>query len=347
MWSRALRFTAPALRRGIASVPSASKAGPKYFLASGAAVFAATAAATTYGLKERCGASTQCETAVDWAAVRTEIVKILDADYKDSSYDGATPGPLFIRLAWHSSGTFCAATKTGGSDGATMRFAPEKGWGANAGLGLAQGMLEPIKTMFPGASYSDIWIFAASVAIEEMAGNKVPFKPGRTDKAAPSMFKGACPAWTGATHKDGRLPGADAGDPRKTAAHLRYIFNRMGFDDKEIVALSGAHGLGACHTDRSGFWGPWTRAPTTISNEYFRELLENVWTIKTTHKGAPWNGPTQFEDPTGDLMMLPSDIVLTQDKEFRKYVDLYAKDSDAFLKDFSAVCSKLFHLGCK
>jgi catalase (peroxidase I) len=54
--------------------------------------------------------------------------------------------------------------------------------------------------------------------------------------------------------------------------HLRVIFNRMGFNDQEIVALSGAHALGRCHTDRSGFDGPWQFSPTTFSNEYFRLL---------------------------------------------------------------------------
>lgn len=330
------------MRAGAAPLLSAKTASARcMFVAAGGAA----AATTAYSLKT--SAPTSCEAAVDWGAVRKEIVKILDADYTDASYDGATPGPLFLRLAWHSAGTYCAATKTGGSNGATMRFKPEIDWGANAGLKLAQDMLEPVAKKFPNMSVSDLWIFAASVAIEEMGGNKVPFTPGRTDKAAPKFMGGnPCPAWTGATAKDGRLPSADMGDPRKTADHLRYIFNRMGFNDQEIVALSGAHGLGACHTDRSGFWGPWTRAPTTISNEYYRELVENTWTIKRTHKGQPWNGPTQFEDPSGDLMMLPSDIVLIQDKEFRKYVDKYAKDQDLFLKDFSAVCSKLFHLGC-
>jgi len=271
-------------------------------------------------------------------------VELLEDDkYQDSSYDGANPGPLLLRLAWHSAGTFCKHTSTGGSGGATMRFDPEVSWGANAGLKYAQGLLEPIKQKYPQVSYSDLWIFAAIVAIEEMGGPKITFTPGRTDKASGKE----CPVWEGKTHKDGRLPGADAGSPDKTAAHLRYIFNRMGFDDREIVALSGAHGLGACHTDRSGFWGPWTRAPTTVSNEYYRELLENTWTVKTTHKGKPWTGPMQFEDPTGDLMMLPSDIVLTQDKEFRKYVELYAKDSDTFMKDFGAVVGKLFDSGNK
>merc|ERR1719476_709867 len=223
-----------------------------------------------------------------------------------------------------------------------MRFQPELGWGANAGLDVAQALLEPVKQKHLAVSYSDLWIFAACVAIEEMGGNKVPFASGRVDKLSGSE----CPSWDGPTHKDGRLPGADCGSPDKTAAHLRDIFYRMGFDDKEIVALSGAHGLGACHTERSGFWGPWTRAPTTISNEYYRELLENSWTIKTTHKGAPWTGPLQFEDPTGDLMMLPSDMVLIQDKAFRKWVVHYAKNEDAFMKDFGDAVGKLFGLGC-
>lgn len=224
-----------------------------------------------------------------------------------------------------------------------MRFEPEISWGANAGLGYAQTLLEPVKKKFPQVSYSDLWIFAACVAIEEMGGPQVPFTPGRVDKASGQQ----CPAWEGATHKDGRLPGADCGSPAKTAAHLRYIFNRMGFNDREIVALSGAHGLGACHVDRSGYWGPWTRAPTTVSNEYYRELLENTWTIKTTHKGKPWTGPMQYEDPTGDLMMLPSDMVLIEDGDFRKYVEVYAKDSDVFMKDFGQAVGKLFNGGFK
>eukprot|EP00434_Breviolum_minutum_P039084 symbB.v1.2.034690.t2/scaffold4523.1/size38513/6 len=163
-----------------------------------------------------------CLEEVNWQDVRKEIVKILDDDkYKDSSYDGATPGPLLLRLAWHSAGTFCSQTKTGGSNGATMRFEPEVSWGANAGLKLAQQMLEPVKSKFPSVSYSDLWIYAACVAIEEMGGEKVPFAPGRKDKASGAE----CPLWEGPTCKDGRLPSADMGSPDKTASHLRLIFN--------------------------------------------------------------------------------------------------------------------------
>ncbi len=63
--------------------------------------------------------------------------------------------------------------------------------------------------------------------------------------------------------------------------------------------------LGRCHTDRSGYWGPWTFAENTFSNEYFRLLVEERWSPKLSHNGKPWDGPDQFEDATGKLMMLP------------------------------------------
>jgi len=113
----------------------------------------------------------------------------------------------------------------------------------------------------------------------------------------------------------------------------------MGFNDQEIVALSGAHALGRCHADRSGFVGPWTRAPTTFSNEYFRLLVEEKWTPKK------WAGPPQFEDKSKELMMLPSDLALIEDASMRKQVDVYAKDREAFFRDFAAAFRKLEELG--
>jgi cytochrome c peroxidase len=117
--------------------------------------------------------------------------------------------------------------------------------------------------------------------------------------------------------------------------HLRDVFYRMGFDDRDIVALSGAHSMGRAHTSRSGFDGPWTRAPTAFSNELFRELTENTWSERK------WNGPRQFTDPTGELMMLPSDMALVYDPSFKKYVEIYAKDEEQFFKDFARAWKKL------
>lgn len=59
-----------------------------------------------------------------------------------------------------------------------------------------------------------------------------------------------------------------------------------GFNDQEIVALSGAHTLGRCHADRSGYVNPWTNAPTTFSNLYFTELINNKWCV-LLHLRAP------------------------------------------------------------
>jgi peroxiredoxin len=118
----------------------------------------------------------------------------------------------------------------------------------------------------------------------------------------------------------------------------------MGFDDREIVALSGAHNLGRCHSDRSGFEGAWVNNPTRFSNQYYRLLLSLQWKKKTLK-----NGMQQYvnydEDTETELMMLPTDIALTQDKSFRKWVELYARDKDVFFEDFTKVFAKLVELG--
>jgi cytochrome c peroxidase len=72
------------------------------------------------------------------------------------------------------------------------------------------------------------------------------------------------------------------------------------FNDQEIVALAGAHALGRCHPDRSGFEGPWTFSPTTLTNDFFKLLRDEKWVWRK------WNGPKQYADKkTGTLMMLP------------------------------------------
>lgn len=156
-----------------------------------------------------------------------------------------------------------------------------------------------------------------------MGGPDIKWRPGRSDRDVSYCTP------------DGRLP-----DGAKGQDHLRAIFNRMGFNDKEIVALSGAHALGRCHTDRSGFEGPWTFSPTVVTNDYYKLLLEEKWSYRK------WDGPKQFQDvSTKSLMMLPTDMALIKDKSFRSHVERYAKDNEAFFKDFSDVLLKLFELG--
>ena len=93
--------------------------------------------------------------------------------------------------------------------------------------------------------------------------------------------------------------------------------------------------------------GPWTRAETTFSNDYFRVLLEEKWEAKKVHEGKAWTGPRQFESKDGQLMMLPAELAFLHDQKFRPYVELYAKDEKVFFQDFAAAFSKLLELGVK
>jgi len=197
---------------------------------------------------------------IDYQKIYNQIADVLENnDWDDGSY-----GPVLVRLAWHAAGTYDKDSKTGGSNGATMRFSPESDHGANAGLKHARDKLESIKQQNPEISYSDLWSLAGVVAIQELGGPTIPWIPGRKDADAST----ACTP-------DGRLPDASLGAP-----HIRETFGRMGFDDREIVALVGAHALGRCHTDRSGYKGPWTSSPTMFTNGFFTELLDKHWVDK-------------------------------------------------------------------
>ena len=258
---------------------------------------------------------------VDYKRVAAAIAAIIKAD--------PDKGPTFLRLAWHSSGTYSKLAADGGSKGGTIRFKEELAHGGNAGLPKAVAWLEPVKKQFPGASYADIFTLAGCVAIKEANGPVIPWSAGRVDEPASAVTP------------DGRLPAADKGSPDKTAAHLRDgVFYRMGFDDREIVVLSGAHALGRCHPDASGYDGPWTPTPNLLTNSYYSLVLNTKWTPRA------WDGPAQFEDPSGKLMMLPSDLLLRDDAKLRKWAEIYAADNAKFLADFSAAFNKLEENGC-
>ncbi len=231
--------------------------------------------------------------------------------------------PITMRQAWHMSGTFDRSNKTGGSDGATIRFQPESADGANAGLHIIRDLLEPIKQRHPEISYADLYVLASAMAVEFVGGPRIPVNLGRHDE--PDGRK--CP-------ENGRLPDASQG-----AAHLREVFGRMGLNDQEIVALSGGHTLGSCHRVRSGYDGQWTSTPLRFNNEYFVNLVNKKWTERK------WDGPRQFEDESKSLMMLPTDIALITDAVFRAHVERYAKCEKTFSDEFSAAYAKLVSLG--
>lgn len=212
--------------------------------------------------------------------------------------------PIMVRIAWHGAGTYDVKTNTGGPFG-TIRNPEELAHGANAGLIIAVRLLEPIKEQFPILSYADFYQLAGVVAVEVTGGPDIPFHPGRKDKPD--------------SPEEGRLP-----DATKGSDHLRDIFGHMGLSDKEIVALSGAHTLGRCHKERSGFEGPWTTNPLCFDNSYFTEL---------------------FSGEKEGLLQLPSDKALIEDPKLRPFAELYAQDEDAFFKDYAEAHMKLSELG--
>ncbi|KAE9616462.1 putative L-ascorbate peroxidase [Lupinus albus] len=192
-----------------------------------------------------------------------------------------------------------------GGPNGSIRNEEEYSHGSNNGLKKAIDFCEEVKSKHPRITYADLYQLAGVVAVEVTGGPTINFVPGRRDSKI--------------SPKEGRLPDAKKGVP-----HLRDIFYRMGLSDREIVALSGAHTLGRAHPERSGFDGPWTEDPLKFDNSYFGELLK--------------------EESAG-LLKLPTDKALLDDPEFRRYVELYAKDEDAFFRDYAESHKKLSELG--
>lgn len=313
-----------------------------------------------------------------WTEIKNDLIKLMDSakDYHGpgKDYDDGSFGPLFIRLAWHSSGTYDAKTGTGGSNGATMRFGPEKDDPENAGLDFARQLLEPLKDQYP-VSYSDLWICAAYVFLEKSGGPAIEFRPGRVDKVVAEGEENT------AGIENGRLPAAEYGvdnktikqvdeegrveDWSKTAGHVKQIFTRMGFNLREACALiCGGHLYGRCHTDRSGYAGKWVEEPTVWSNEYAADMIEDTWIFVNQHSKmlgkdlhvdvCPAASKKQYikqleesdDWDNGQQMMLVADMILFWDDEFRPHLREFAEDSDLLKKEFGEAFKKLTELGC-
>mmetsp|Transcript_26956 Transcript_26956/g.56797 ORF Transcript_26956/g.56797 Transcript_26956/m.56797 type:complete len:280 (-) Transcript_26956:435-1274(-) len=255
---------------------------------------------------------------VDWVGLKADLTQLVRT---------RECAPILVRLSWHDAGTFCKAEAgkghclAGGAAGA-QRFADgESQHGANAGLGIARDLLQPFKEKYPQVSYADLWALAAVVAIQECGGPVVPFRAGRSDIKSSSECV-----------PEGRLPDGD-----KDASHVRSVFNRMGFDDAEIVALSGAHTLGRCHADRSGFEGPWTENPLKFDTSYFELLLKCQWRPAKASTG----NPQMACDEHPGLMMLTTDHALVTDPALKIHTERFANDKEAFFTAFASAFSRL------
>ncbi len=184
-------------------------------------------------------------------------------------------GPFFIRMAWHSAGTYRTGDGRGGSRSGTQRFAPLNSWPDNANLDKARRLLWPIKQKYGKAlSWADLMIMAGNVAIESMGGETFGFGGGRKDIWEPEedIYWGSEEEWLATSDKPGTrytgerdlenpLAAVQMGliyvnpegpdgrpDPAASAHDIRETFARMAMNDEETVALTaGGHTFGKCH----------------------------------------------------------------------------------------------------
>lgn len=99
--------------------------------------------------------------------------------------------PMAARVAWHAAGTYDASDGSGGTDGATMRFEPEKSDPANAGLSIIRDMLHPVRVNHPELSEADLWGLAGAMAVEFLGGPAIPYAPVCLHRA-PAGPRGCC-----------------------------------------------------------------------------------------------------------------------------------------------------------
>ncbi|KAI0462243.1 hypothetical protein LJB42_004331 [Komagataella kurtzmanii] len=267
----------------------------------------------------------------EYQQVYNDIAKKIE-DEDDFDVDGSA-GPNLVRLAWHSAGTYDKYDKNphtnGGSYGGTMRFSKEGGDGANNGLAKGREFLEPLLKKYTWLSHGDLWTLSGVVAIQEMGGPKIKWRPGRKDLSEEYQAP------------NGKLPDAAQGPD-----YVRKFFNRLDFTDREMVALIGAHTLGRCHVTSSGYDGPWDFAPTMFDNGFFTQLQKGVGSGEGQWHLRKWDGPEQYEDNNSNsLMMLPADMALVQDPKFKKIVDEFAASQETFFNEFAPAFQKLLESG--
>ena len=207
---------------------------------------------------------------LDLAALKKDIEELMTTSQDWWPADYGHYGPLFIRMAWHSAGTYRVSDGRGGASDGTQRFAPLNSWPDNANLDKARRLLWPIKQKYGDKiSWADLMVFTGNCALESMGFKTLGFAGGREDVWEPQqdVYWGSESEWLGGErYKGGRdlenpLAATQMGliyvnpegpkgnpDPLAAADGIRETFARMAMNDEETVALiAGGHTLGKTH----------------------------------------------------------------------------------------------------
>jgi catalase-peroxidase len=207
---------------------------------------------------------------LDYDALKRDLHDLMTDSQDWWPADYGHYGPFFIRMAWHSAGTYRVADGRGGSSSGTQRFAPLNSWPDNANLDKARRLLWPIKQKYGNAiSWADLMILVGNVALESMGFETAGFGGGREDVYEPEadIYWGTEAEWLGdERYSEGRalqnpLAAVQMGliyvnpegpngepDPARSAIDIRETFGRMAMNDEETVALvAGGHTFGKCH----------------------------------------------------------------------------------------------------
>ena len=226
---------------------------------------------------------------LDLDALKKDIEVLMTSSQDWWPADYGHYGPFFIRMAWHSAGTYRVADGRGGSSSGTQRFAPLNSWPDNANLDKARRLLWPIKQKYgQKISWADLMVLTGNVALESMGFKTFGFAGGREDLWEPEsdIYWGSESEWLGDKRYTGNrklenpLAAVQMGliyvnpegpngkpDPLAAAKDIRETFDRMAMNDEETVALiAGGHTFGKAHgaADASKFVGA---APEAASLE--------------------------------------------------------------------------------
>jgi len=207
---------------------------------------------------------------LDLAAVKRDIAAVLTTSQDWWPADFGNYGPLMIRMAWHSAGTYRISDGRGGAGAGQQRFAPVNSWPDNVSLDKARRLLWPVKKKYgQKISWADLMILAGNVALESMGFKTFGFGGGRVDVWEPDadVYWGPETTWlgderyTGDRHLEEPLGAVQMGliyvnpegpngtpDPIAAARDIRETFRRMAMNDEETVALiAGGHTFGKTH----------------------------------------------------------------------------------------------------